>query len=224
MDGNGRWAMSNGNDRAKGHLEGIRAAKRCVMSALNYGIKYLSLYTFSTENWRRSDDEIVFLFNAIAHYLRQEADFYHKHKIRILHSGSIEHLPQNVINEIEWTQEYTKRYDTLTVNLAINYGGRDEIVRAFNRWSIDNNAHAQITEQDIRNNLDIPHIPDPDLIIRTGGEYRLSNFLLWESAYAELYFSDTLWPDWDNENFVKAIDVYAHRRRNFGGVRFSLNA
>ncbi len=217
MDGNGRWARRQGKSRTEGHLEGVKTAKKIVKKAVEIGIKYLSLYTFSTENWKRAKEEVSFLMTLIKRYLKKEYDFYRENKIRVVHSGRLEGMPEDIVNEIERVVADTASFNGLTVNLAINYGGRDEVVRAVRRLIKEKDF--EITESSIRNCLDHPEIPDPDLIIRTGGELRLSNFLLWESAYAELYFSDKLWPDWCGEDLEKAIIDYQGRERRFGGVK-----
>lgn len=219
MDGNGRWAVQRNLRRTKGHREGIEAAKRVVLGAIELGVEYLSLYAFSTENWRRAEDEVSFIMGLVARNLRDQYDFYRENKIRLYHSGDIENLPPEVRSEIEAVTEETVAYDTINVNLAVNYGGRNEIVRAVNRWLKEEGPEEWIDEKQLAAHLDLPPFPDPDLIIRTGGEKRTSNFLLWESAYAELYFSDRLWPDWRKEDLYEAVRDYARRKRNFGGMR-----
>jgi undecaprenyl diphosphate synthase len=216
MDGNGRWAQARGKPRTFGHREGINTSKRIVKAASDLGIRYLSLYTFSTENWKRTEEEVGFLMSMIAGHLRDEYDFYRVNRIRIVHTGDRPGLPDNVNQEIDKVSADTAKYDGLTVNLAINYGGRDEIVRAV-RASLAA-GETELDEAAISRHLDEPGLPDADLIIRTGGEQRLSNFLLWRSAYAELVFSDRLWPDWDQEDLVQALRSYQLRQRRFGGV------
>jgi undecaprenyl diphosphate synthase len=218
MDGNGRWAFKKKLSRSKGHLEGLSAAKRVVKAAADLSLQYLSLYTFSTENWKRAENEVKYLMFLIKSYLKQEYKFYKKNQIRVFHSGDLSKLPSDVIDTIQLVMDKTKNFSGLKLNLAINYGGRDEIVRAADRW-LHKSAHSStITENDIGNNLDRPEFPDVDLIIRTGGDKRISNFLLWESAYAELYFSDKLWPDWDEADLLTALIDYQQRQRRFGGV------
>ncbi len=217
MDGNGRWATARGKARSEGHLEGVKAAKRVVGAAAEVGLEYLSLYTFSTENWARAEEEVSYLMFLVRSYLRKEYDFYRKNRIRIVHSGALDRLPQDIAREIEDVVRDTSKYTGLTVNLSINYGGRDEIVRAFHRY-VERGTREPLTEESFRRHLDQPGLPDPDLIIRTANEHRLSNFLLWESAYAELYFSPKLWPDWDREDLFAALDEYARRDRRFGGT------
>jgi undecaprenyl diphosphate synthase len=217
MDGNGRWATARGKPRSEGHLEGVKAAKRVVSAAVEAGLSFLSLYTFSTENWSRAEEEVSYLMFLVRSYLRKEYDFYRKNGIRIVHSGNTETLPRDIVKEIENVTRDTAGYTGLTVNLGINYGGRDEIVRAVRRY-LDRGPGEPLTEDTLRRHLDQPELPDPDLIIRTANEQRLSNFLLWESAYSELYFSAKLWPDWDKADLLDALDDYSRRSRRFGGA------
>jgi undecaprenyl diphosphate synthase len=217
MDGNGRWAEARGKPRTEGHLEGVKAAKRVVGAAAEAGISFLSLYAFSTENWTRAQEEVSYLMGLIGLYLKKEYDFYRKNRIRILHSGDLERLPREIAREIDDVTRDTAGFDGLTVNLSINYGGRDEIIRAFRR-RLSQGSEEPLTEQSFRQYLDHPELPDPDLIIRSANELRLSNFLLWESAYAELYFSAKLWPDWDGDDLRAALAEYAQRSRRFGGT------
>ena len=217
MDGNGRWATARGKARSEGHLEGVKAAKRVVGAAAEAGLSYLSLYTFSTENWARAQEEVSYLMFLVRSYLRREYDFYRKNRIRIVHSGALDRLPPDIIREIQDVVRDTSGYTGLTVNLSINYGGRDEIVRGMRRY-LAAGASEPLTEETFRRYLDQPELPDPDLIIRTANERRLSNFLLWESAYAELVFSSKLWPDWDRGDFFEALEEYARRSRTFGGT------
>jgi undecaprenyl diphosphate synthase len=224
MDGNGRWATSRGLPRTRGHREGIESAKRIVLAAIEYKVEFLSLYAFSTENWRRAEEEVSFIMDLVARNLRSQYNFYREHRVCVRHSGNLDRLPQVVRDEIHAVTEETHANDRITVNLAVNYGGRDEIVRAVNKILDHRKASAEaggstISCDDITTNLDLPDLPDPDLIIRTGGERRLSNFLLWESAYTELYFSDRLWPEWTGDDFRMAIDDFGRRKRNFGGKR-----
>ncbi len=220
MDGNGRWALKRGKSRTEGHLEGAKTAKKIVKRAAELGIKYLSLYTFSTENWKRAQEEVSFLMSLIKRYLKKEYDFYRENKIRVVHSGRLEDLPSDIVAEIERVIKDTADFNGLTVNLAINYGGRDEIVRAIRRI-VESSEESSMTieESTVKRFLDHPEIPDPDLIIRTGGELRLSNFLLWESAYSELYFSEKLWPEWNGRDLDMAIADYQGRERRFGGAK-----
>lgn len=223
MDGNGRWARERGLSRSAGHKEGLKATKTIVKAAADLGIPYLSLYTFSTENWKRTEEEVSFLMGLVGEYLRGEYEFYKENRIRIRYSGNLSGLPKNIQNTIVEAMEETKTFDRLAVNLALNYGGRDEIVRAVNRWlssrAVSSLPDNGLTEADLASFLDNPDIPDPDLVIRSAWERRTSNFLLWESAYAELYFSPKYWPDWSKEDFLKALDDYQKRVRKYGGTK-----
>jgi len=224
MDGNGRWANQRGMLRTQGHLEGLTAAKRVVKAASDMGIQYLTLYAFSTENWKRAAGEVGFIMGLVKQYLRNEIAFYRENHIRIRHAGDPAGLPSDIAEELKSAALDTGGFDGMQVILAINYGGRDEIVRAVKRLAAKRQDDAQgqditsITGDDIAACLDNPDVPDPDLIIRSAGEYRLSNFLLWEGAYAELYVSAKFWPDWTGEDLAEAIDEYRSRDRRFGGI------
>jgi len=213
MDGNGRWAAARGRPHRDGHLEGLTAAKKIVRAASIAGLRYLSLYVFSTENWKRAEEEVSYLMFLIHSYLKKEYDFYRMNGIRLLHSGDVSRLPREIAAELRSAMEDTAGFTGLTVNLAINYGGKDEIVRACRKAA----ALGPVSEESIASCLDQPQLPAPDLIIRSGGDLRMSNFLLWQSAYAELYFSPKMWPDWDESDLQAALLDYARRERRFGG-------
>lgn len=218
MDGNGRWAKKRGLPRTAGHKEGLTSAKKIVKAAANLGIKYITLYTFSTENWKRAKEEVGFLMNLIKSHLRAEFDFYKQNGIRVRQIGDLQGLPKDVQEEILNAEKDTEHFTGTTCILAINYGARNEIVRAVQKIIDQNKKTAEITEETITSNLDTKDIPDVDLLIRTGGEQRLSNFLLWQNAYAEFVFTDKLWPDYDEEEFYKDIEEFQKRNRRFGGV------
>jgi len=218
MDGNGRWATKRGLPRTAGHYEGVKAAKRITTEAARMGIPYLTFYVFSTENWKRPQKEVTYLMNLLATRLYSELDFYTRVGARILIRGDIEKLYPAARDSVIATEEATSDFRNITVTLAINHGGRDEIVRSVNRWLENHGLSAPITEEDIRNNLDLSFIPPVDLIIRSGGEKRLNNFLLWDAAYAEFAFYDTLWPDWGAQELQSACNEFVHRARRFGGV------
>jgi undecaprenyl diphosphate synthase len=186
------------------------------------GVRYLTLYAFSTENWKRAADEVGFIMGLVKQYLRDEMDFYRQNGIRIRHAGNAAGLPPDIAAEIASAIADTQGFDGMQVILALNYGGRDELVRAIRRAAMRPSAQitnmTAVTEQDIAACLDNPDVPDPDLIIRSAGEYRMSNFLLWEGAYAELYVSPKLWPDWKSDDLAEAIDHYRSRERRFGGI------
>jgi len=219
MDGNGRWAQKRGLVRTQGHLEGLKAAKRITKAASDLGIKYLTLYAFSTENWKRTEEEVNFIMGLVKQYLRSEMDFSKRNKIRVRHAGDFSGLPQEIQREISDTIADTSGFDGMQVILGINYGGRDEIARAVRKAATAGKSCENINEKDIASFLDNPDIPDPDLIIRSAGEYRTSNFLLWEAAYSELFISDKLWPDWEKEDLEEAINDFQNRDRRYGGVK-----
>jgi undecaprenyl diphosphate synthase len=218
MDGNGRWAQQRGLARTQGHLEGLKAAKRIVKAASDLGIKYLTLYAFSTENWKRTSQEVNFIMGLVKQYLKVEFDFSKENRIRTRFAGNMEGLPKDIQKEISGSISDTAGFDGMQVILAINYGGRDEIVRALHKLTANSLSPENINEENINRFLDNPDIPDPDLIIRSAGEYRTSNFLLWEGAYSELYFSQKLWPDWDKDDLQTAVEDYKKRNRRFGNV------
>jgi undecaprenyl diphosphate synthase len=217
MDVNGRWAQGRGLGRSEGHKEGLKAAKRITKAASDAGIRYLSLYVFSTENWKRAEQEVSFLMFLLKNHLLKEWDFYRENRIRVVHSGDRTGLPAEVQADLVQVQDDTAGFDGLTVNLAINYGGQDEILRAFRKWQ-DDPARPALDATTFQRYLDQPDLPPVDLLIRTAGEIRLSNFLLWESAYAEFYFSGKLWPDWTDEDLRLALREFQKRQRKFGGV------
>lgn len=219
MDGNGRWAKLRNLPRTKGHREGLDVAKQIVKAASDLGIKFVTLYTFSTENWKRTQEEVGYLMTLIKKHLSSEFNFYKENKIRIEHIGDMTALPMDVQTEIENAKNDTKNFTGTTVLLAINYGGKDEIIRGIKKLAAQKKDFSSITEQDLSLALDTKNIPDVDLLIRTGGELRLSNFLLWQAAYAELIFTDTLWPDYTKEEFIKNIQTFQHRTRRFGGIK-----
>ena len=218
MDGNGRWAQRQGFPRTNGHTEGLETAKRIVAHASNLEISYLSLFAFSTENWQRTEEEVDFLLALIKKHLRKQYDFYREQNIRVIHSGDLEKLPLAVREEILLVETDTELFNGMIVNLLINYGGRDEIVRSVKRLMSNDSDANSLSEESISANLDHPELPELDLLIRTGGEVRLSNFLIWQAAYAELYFSDIYWPDWTATHLDEAIQSYQERQRRFGGT------
>jgi undecaprenyl diphosphate synthase len=216
MDGNGRWAKARGLPRTEGHREGLKAAKRIVKAAASAGVQDLTLYTFSTENWKRAQEEVKFLMGLISTYLGAELDFYKEFGVRVVHSGDAEGLPKDVRDSLIRVADETAGFSKIRVNLAINYGGRDEILRAIEKIP----SHTgKLTEVEFRQYLDVADMPDPDLIIRAGGELRLSNFLIWQAAYSEFYYSDILWPDWTEVEFDQALSEYARRERRFGDAK-----
>ncbi|QTQ13959.1 di-trans,poly-cis-decaprenylcistransferase [Treponema parvum] len=218
MDGNGRWAKNRKLPRTFGHKEGLTAAKKIVAEAAKLGIRYVTLYTFSTENWKRTQEEVGYLMNLIKGHLRAEFEFYKQNGIRIKHIGDLSGLSEDIQTEIVKAMEETSAFTGMTVVLAVNYGGRNEIIRGIKKLSAEDEDFEALTEERLSRAFDIPELPDVDLLIRTGGEYRLSNFLLWHAAYAELLFTDTLWPDYNEDEFKKNIIEYQKRNRRFGAV------
>ena len=217
MDGNGRWATARHLPRMAGHREGTENLRRVITACVEFGVKYLTIYAFSTENWKRPQDEVSGLMQIMAEALRKEVGELNKQGVRINHIGRLEKLDTPLRNGIINAVELTKNNDRLILSVAWNYGGRDEIVFAVQRI-IQNGISAEVvTETTIAENLFTAGIPDPDLVIRTSGEKRVSNFLTWQSAYSEWYFTETLWPDFDKEELRKAILDYGNRSRRFGG-------
>lgn len=216
MDGNGRWAKERHLPRLAGHNMGAKAVEKIFQAAMTLGVKYLTLYAFSTENWNRPKSEIDGLMKLLEQSLVKYAKDAKKHNIRLVISGSQQELPPSTQQEIIKATEATKSNTGLVVNLALNYGARQEITQAVNALLKENKT--VITMEDIQQKLFQPSIPDPELIIRTSGEERLSNFLLWQAAYSEFYFTSVLWPDFSEDEFKKAITTYQQRKRRFGGI------
>ena len=220
MDGNGRWATNRKLPRTAGHRQGITTAKKIIKEAIRINIPWLTLYVFSTENWKRTQKEVGFLMKLIISHMRNEASFYHDNEIRVRHTGNMEGLPEDVQKEINKSVLNTKNYNAITVNLAINYGGRDEIIRAVKRLTEDSSRQSNTINEDIFSSyLDNKDMPDPDLIIRSAGDQRSSNFLLWESAYSEFYYSQKLWPDFSEKDLHLAVNSFEDRHRKFGGIK-----
>lgn len=218
MDGNGRWAKQRGQIRTAGHEEGLKRAKEIAKAASDLGIKYVTLYAFSTENWKRAKSEVGFLMNLIHTHLLKELKFYKENSIRVRLLGDITGLPAIIQKDILETEEDTKDFTGLTICLAINYGGRDEIVRSIKKMIKEGIPEQEITEGTVSSHFDFPELPDVDLLIRTGGEQRISNFLIWQASYAEFLFTKTLWPDYNKEEFYNNIAEFQKRTRRFGAV------
>ncbi len=222
MDGNGRWAQKRKLPRTAGHKAGVDRAREIMLAAIEAGIKYLTLYTFSTENWKRPESEVSYLMKLLGLHLKTEVDFYRKNGIRLHHLGDITRLSPDLQKDIKNVIEDSKNNTKLNLVLAINYGGHDEVNRAIKKYvsSILTQTSPIVPDTvDISPYLDLPFLPDADLIIRTGGEKRLSNFLLWQSAYTEFDFCDTLWPDYTKNDFFDAIKRFQKIDRRFGGVK-----
>jgi len=221
MDGNGRWAKRRGLPRIAGHNEGVNSVRDLVEACAQIGVRYLTLYTFSTENWKRPQDEVSMLMRLIVKALRDERDRLHQNEVRLQVIGEFETLPRDVSNELHDAMEMMRENSGLTLVLALNYSGRWDFVEAVKGMHGDIQRgllkREQITEEVIAAHLSTGNIPDPDLLIRTSGEMRISNFLIWQSAYSEWYFTETLWPDFDKEELRKAILDFGSRSRRFGG-------
>lgn len=218
MDGNGRWAKRRGLPRSAGHRAGVERVRTVIRMSSDIGIKYLTLYAFSTENWKRPKSEVSVLMKLLLEYLRNELDELHRKNVCICTLGDLSRLPDEVKAEIDRAKSTTKDNTGLTVNMAINYGSRQELVHAVRRIAADGIAADTIDEQMLSDALDTAGQPDPDLMIRTSGEQRISNFLTYQLAYAEFYFTDTLWPDFDETEYANALADFAARDRRFGGV------
>ena len=218
MDGNGRWATQRGLPRLAGHKAGVENVKPTVLAAKKFGIKYLTFYAFSTENWKRPQDEVSGIMNLLSIFIDKEVHNLHKEGVRILQIGRRERLDQSLRKKIEGAIELTKNNRTISVQMGLDYGGRDEITQAVRRIVASGTAPEDVTEELISQNLYTAGIPDPDLVIRTSGEMRTSNFLIWQSAYAEWIFPETYWPDFTEEVFWQMLEEYSRRDRRFGGL------
>lgn len=216
MDGNGRWAKSKGMPRLYGHNEGVKTVRKILKEAKNIGIKYLTLYAFSTENWRRSELEVKGLMKLFKEYLKKERKELMDTNVKLVFSGSKAGVSESLLKEMKETEEYLSKNDGITMNIAFNYGGRREIVEAVQR--IIDLGVKEINEENFCQYLYHPEIPDPELIIRTSGEFRTSNFLLWESAYSEYYITEKLWPEFQEDDLRNAVESYKKRERRFGGA------
>jgi undecaprenyl diphosphate synthase len=218
MDGNGRWAKGRGLPRLMGHKAGGENIRPVVKIFADHGVRYLTLYAFSTENWNRPKVEVAGLLSLLTKRIDKETRLFHEGNVRLVHIGRVDRLSQKLRQKIKAAVELTGSNTGLTLCLAFDYGGRDEIVQAARRLSSDNIPDSMIDETVLSQFLYTAGIPDPDLIIRTGGEIRLSNFLLWQAAYSELYFTPVLWPDFGQKEIEEALSEYEQRRRRFGGV------
>ena len=216
MDGNGRWATARGLPRVAGHREGAKAVRRTVEAAIAQGVRYLTLFAFSSENWRRSPGEVADLTFLLKHYLRGELNEMHAQGVCLKIIGERERFGPNLTGELAAAEARTAGNSKLTLVMALSYGGRADIVAAARKAIAAGMAPAELSEQNFAALLETGGIPDPDLLIRTSGEVRISNFLLWQTAYSELLFTDVLWPDFDAAAFAAALDEYATRERRFG--------
>ena len=225
MDGNGRWAKKRTLNRLSGHKAGIEAVRETIRCASDIGVRYLTIYSFSTENWKRSDDEVSGLMGLFAKTMAAEVDGLHEEHVRVMTIGDAQALPAKTRREFAQAAEKTRENDGMTLVIAVNYGSRSEIVRA--AQAMVDTALAQVaagrqpkpvTEESFAAGLYTHGMPDPDLVIRTSGELRLSNFLMWQVAYSEIYVTDVLWPDFNRYELLRAVLDYQHRSRRFGGV------
>jgi len=221
MDGNGRWAQKRGLPRVEGHVRGVKVLRRVVKWCLEFGVEYLTVFSFSTENWRRPKEEVDFLIDLFVDTVERELPFLVREGVKVRILGSKEGLPEKVVEKWREVEERTKNLTRMTLVVAFNYGGRREIVDAVKKIveKVKNGEEVVLNEENFRNFLYIPDVPDPDLIVRTSGELRLSNFLLWQGAYSELFFTKTLWPDFSKKVFLRALESYSKRERRFGGLQ-----
>jgi undecaprenyl diphosphate synthase len=218
MDGNGRWAISRGLPRLAGHKAGTENLRRVIRHSVEFGINYLTIYAFSTENWGRPPEEVEGLLHILEDVIDRELGELHKEGVQLRHIGRLERLSPALQEKVQAAIELTKNNDRLVLIVAFNYGGRDEIVQAIQRIMKDGIPSAQVTSELVSQYLYTAGVPDPDLIIRTSGELRVSNFLIWQGAYAELYSTPTFWPDFDKQEYRRALNTFAHRDRRYGGV------
>ncbi len=218
MDGNGRWARDRGLPRVKGHKAGVRALRRAVDTVLHMGLDHITIYAFSTENWGRPRFEVSVLMTLLRQFVRIERDRLMEKNVRLRVLGDLNRLPDPVRHAVDDILRTTAGNTRLNFNIALNYGGRDEILAAIRKLVQDGVQPDDITTESVESNLYTAGLPDPDLLIRTSGELRISNFLLWQLAYTELYFTDVYWPDFDTTQMLLALLDYQHRIRRFGGV------
>ncbi len=218
MDGNGRWAISRGLPRLAGHRAGTENLRRIIRATVEFGIKYLTIYAFSTENWGRPPEEVQGLLHILEDVIDKELDELHKEGVRLRHIGRLEQLSPKLQEKVLRAMDLTKNNDHLILNIAFNYGGRDEIVQAIQKMMRDDVKPEEVTDEIVSQYLYTAGVPDPDLVIRTSGELRVSNFLIWQAAYSEWIFTPTYWPDFDKEEYRRALETYVQRDRRFGGV------
>ena len=218
MDGNGRWALQRGLPRLAGHKAGTENLRRVIRSTVEFGVKYLTIYAFSTENWGRPPEEVQGLMLILQDVIDHELNELHKEGVQLRHIGRLEKLDPRIQKKVLKAIELTKNNDRLILNVAFNYGGRDEIVQAIQRMMKDGVPPEKVTDELVSQYLYTAGVPDPDLIIRTSGELRVSNFLIWQAAYSEWYITPTYWPDFDKAEYYRALESFAHRDRRYGKV------
>ncbi len=216
MDGNGRWGLKKKKTRNYGHSRGIETVKKIIQASLKKRLKFLTLFTFSTENWRRPKSEINFLFKLLENYIDKELKKLIEQNIKIKIIGNLNKIPSNLVQKLKKVEKLTKKNFNLQINVALNYGSRQEIIFTLKRL---NKKMLQINEKTISHNLYTKNIPDPDILIRTGNTNRLSNFLLWQLQYSEIFFEKKLWPDFSQKDFYKILKKYNKTKRNFGGIK-----
>lgn len=217
MDGNGRWAKKRGLPRTAGHSAGVEKAKEVILTVKELGIPYVSLYTFSKENWKRSDGEVSFLMNLIITHFKNEFNFYIKNKIKIVHIGDRTGISKEVMKTIDYVAEETKNFISPTVLLAFNYSGKYDIIQGINR--IIKEGKKEIDELQFNDFLLTKGYPDPDLIIRTSGEFRVSNYFIWQSAYSEFFITEKFWPDLTKDDIINILDNFTKRDRRYGEIK-----
>jgi undecaprenyl diphosphate synthase len=216
MDGNGRWARKRFLPRVSGHKKGVEVVRDLVKTCAQLNIKFLTLFAFSSENWRRPEEEVSFLMSLFMEVLKREVKKLHENNIRLILIGDRSEFNTELVKQIELSEKLTEKNTGLTLTIAANYGGRWDLLQAFNQMVQAGNNPQNYNEEDLMPYLSMHYAPEPDLFIRTGGEKRISNFLLWQLAYTELYFTDTLWPDFDKSCFDEAVRSYQQRERRFG--------
>ncbi len=222
MDGNGRWAIARGQPRLAGHRAGVENLRRIITACVEFGVKVLTIYAFSTENWGRPPEEVKGLLFILDEVLEKELNELHKEGVQLRHIGQLDGLAASTQKKVRDAIELTRHNTRLTLNVAFNYGGRDEIVRAIRQMISDQVDPAKVDDAMVSRYLYTAGLPDPDLIIRTAGELRISNFLLWQGAYAEYYAADVYWPDFDRGELLRALETFASRERRFGLVSAQL--
>ena len=218
MDGNGRWALSRGLPRLAGHRAGTENLRRIIRASVDFNVKYLTIYAFSTENWGRPPAEVQGLMHIVEDVIDRELNELDEEGVQLRHLGRLDKLASKLRKKVHYAVDLTKGNSKLTLNIAFNYGGRDEIIYAIQNMIHDGVSADAVDADMVSNYLFTAGIPDPDLIIRTSGELRTSNFLIWQSAYSEWYITPTFWPDFDREEYAKALETYAQRDRRFGGI------
>ena len=216
MDGNGRWAKAQGKVRTYGHKKGVVALEKVIKHAVKLGLEVISFYAFSTENWKRPKEEVDYIFSLMRNYLNEKKNIFKEHNIKLRTVGDISKLPQDLQSSVKEIEESTKDCSGLLVNVCLNYGSRVEIIKAIN--DIIKDGIKQVTDEIFAKYLQTNGIPDPDIVVRTSGECRLSNFMLYQCAYSELYFPKIYWPDFDEKELEKTIIVYQKRNRRFGNI------